>query len=70
MKNNDGLNYHIHGESDLEINIRPKKKKKFPKETKDEYFERLDRAIDTLDKNKNVRSFSTAEFQAFAESKL
>jgi hypothetical protein len=60
----------LNGESDLEINIRPKKKKKFPKETKEEYFERLDRAIDTLDKNKNVLSFSTSEFQAFAESKL
>ncbi len=60
----------LNGESDLEINIRPKKKKKFPKETKDEYFKRIDNAIDTLDKNKNTVSFSTTEFQAFAESKL
>ncbi len=60
----------LNGESDLEINIRPKKKKKFPKETKDEYFERIDRAIDMLDKNKNLISFSSAEFQTFVEAKL
>jgi hypothetical protein len=60
----------LNGESDLVINIRPKKKKKFPKETKDEYFARLDRAIDNFDNKRNLVSFSTTEFQTYAESKL
>ncbi len=60
----------LNGESDLVINIRPKKKKKFPKETKDQYFARLDNAIDNFEKSRNLVSFSTAEFQTFAESKL
>ena len=60
----------INGESDLVINIRPKKSVKFPKETKEEYFNRLDRAIENLENNRNLVNFSTTEFQNFAESKL
>lgn len=60
----------LNGESDLVINIRPKKTKKFPKETKEEYFARLNSAIDNLENKKNVVSFSTTEFQTYAESKL
>lgn len=60
----------LNGESDLVINIRPKKKVKFPKENKDEYFARLDRAIDNLENKHNIVSFSTSEFQTYAEAKL
>lgn len=58
----------LNGESDLVINIKPKKKQ-FPKETRDEYFTRLDSAIVSLDKNNSIQ-FSTTEFQEFAQSKL
>jgi hypothetical protein len=58
----------LNGESDLVINIKPKKKQ-FPKETRDEYFSRLDKAIAHLDNNKSIQ-FSTTEFQEFAAAKL
>jgi hypothetical protein len=44
----------LNGESDLVINIRPKKKQ-FPKETRDEYFSRLDKAIAQLDNHKSIQ---------------
>ena len=60
----------LNGESDVTINIRPKKKKSFPKESKEEYFNRLDKAIDNLENNRNSIVFTTTEFQELAESKL
>jgi hypothetical protein len=60
----------LNGESDVTINIRPNKKKIFPKETKEEYFKRLDTAIDNLEKNRNIISFTNAEFQKFAETQI
>jgi hypothetical protein len=58
----------LNGESDLVINIKPKKKQ-FPKETSEEYFKRLDNAIAQLDKNKSIQ-FSTTEFQEFTQAQL
>ncbi len=60
----------LNGESDVTISIRPKKKKSFPKESKEAYFHRLDRAIDNLENNRNLMAFTASEFQEFAESKL
>ena len=60
----------LNGESDVTINITPKKKKSFPKETPKEYLKRLNKAIDNLDNNRNLIAFSSIEFQEFAESKL
>ena len=60
----------LNGESDVTISIRPKKKKSFPKESKEAYFNRLDKAIDNLENSKNLVSFTTTEFQEFAETKL
>ena len=58
------------GESEIVINIRPKKKKAFPKETKEAYFARLDRALDNLDQKRNVVTLTVEEFEAFADSKV
>ncbi len=60
----------LNGESEVTINITPKKKKNFPKETQKEYLKRLDKAIEILENNRNLIAFSTIEFQEFAESKL
>ena len=60
----------LNGESDVTISIRPKKKKSFPKETREEYFNRLDNAIDNLENNRNLVAFTTTEFQELVESKL
>jgi len=60
----------VNGESDVIINVRPKKKKGFPKETKEAYFARLDRALDNLDQQRNTVTFTVEEFEAFADSKL
>ena len=60
----------LNGESDVTISIKPKKKKSFPKESKEEYFNRLDKAIDNLENNRNSIVFTTTEFQELAESKL
>ena len=60
----------LNGESDVTINITPKKKKNFPKETQEEYFKRLDKAIDNVENNRNLIAFSTTEFQEFAQPKL
>ena len=60
----------LNGESDVTISIRPKKKKAFPKESKEAYFNRLDKAIDNLENNRNSIVFTTTEFQELAQSKL
>ena len=60
----------LNGESELVINISPKKKKKFPTETAETYFKRIDRSINALENKTNLINFSTAEFQTFVESKL
>ena len=60
----------LNGESDVTISIRPKKKKPFPKESKEAYFNRIDKAIDNLENNKNSIVFTTTEFQELAQSKL
>jgi superfamily I DNA and RNA helicase len=60
----------VNGESEVVINIRPKKKKGFPKETKEAFFARLDRAIDNLDQKQNRATFTVEEFETFAEPKL
>jgi hypothetical protein len=60
----------LNGESDVIISIRPKKKKSFPKESKEDYFNRLDKAIDNLENNRNLMAFTATEFQEFAEAKL
>ena len=60
----------LNGESDVTISIRPKKKKSFPKESKEAYFIRLDKAIDNLENNRKSIVFTTTEFQELAQSKL
>mgnify|MGYP000002171055 CR=1 FL=1 len=60
----------LNGESELVINISLKKKKKFPTETAETYFKRIDRSINALENKTNLINFSTAEFQTFVESKL
>lgn len=60
----------LNGESDVTISIRPKKKKSFPKESKEAYFNRIDKAIDNLENNRNSIVFTTTEFQELAQSKL
>ena len=60
----------LNGESDVTISIRPKKKKSFPKESKEAYFNRLDKVIDNLENNRNSIVFTTTEFQELAQSKL
>jgi len=60
----------LNGESELVINISPKKNKKFPTETSETYFKRIDRSKNALENKTNLIKFSTAEFQTFAESKL
>lgn len=60
----------LNGESELVINISPKKNKKFPTETSETYFKRIDCSENALENKTNLIKFSTAEFQTFAESKL
>ncbi len=60
----------VYGESEVVINIRPKKKKAFPKETKKAYFARIDRALDNLDQKRNGVTFSVEEFEAYSDSKV
>jgi hypothetical protein len=59
----------INGESEVIINVRPKKKKGFPKETKEAYFARIDRALDNLDQKRNLVTFSQEEFETLADFK-
>jgi hypothetical protein len=56
----------VNGESEVVINIRPKKKKGFPKETKEAYLARIDRALDNLDQKRNVVTFTLEEFETQA----
>jgi hypothetical protein len=58
----------VNGESEVIINVRPKKKKGFPKETKEAYFARIDRALDNLDQKRNLVTFSVEEFEALTGS--
>lgn len=60
----------INGESEIVINIRPKKKKAFPKESREAYSARLDRALDNLDQKRNGITFTVEEFELFANSKV
>jgi len=58
----------VNGESEVIINVRPKKKKGFPKESKEDYFARIDRALDNLDQQRNVVEFSLKEFEAISDT--
>jgi len=60
----------INGESEVVINIRPKKKKSFPKETKEAYYARIDQALDSLDQKRNGVTFSIKEFEVYSDSKV
>jgi len=57
----------VNGESEVIINVRPKKKKGFPKESREDYFARIDRALDNLDQQRNVVEFSLKEFEALSD---
>ncbi len=60
----------VYGESEVVINIRPKKKKSFPKETKEAYYARIDHALDNLDQKRNGVTFSIKEFEVYSDSKV
>jgi hypothetical protein len=60
----------LHGESDVIINIRPKKKRTFPMENKEAYFARLDKSLASLNGKKEIVTFSVDEFNSFVDSKL
>jgi hypothetical protein len=49
-------------DNEVVISVRPKKKR-FPKETRDEYFSRINRSLDLLDKKQGTVSFSVEEFE-------
>jgi hypothetical protein len=49
-------------DSEVVISVRSKKKG-FPKETREEYFSRINRALDNLDNNKGIVSFTVEEFE-------
>jgi hypothetical protein len=44
----------LYEESEVTINIRPKRKKPFPQESKEAYFARLDKALANLDAKRLV----------------
>jgi hypothetical protein len=49
-------------DSEVVISVRSKKKG-FPKETREEYFSRINRALDNLDKKQGTVSFTVEEFE-------
>jgi DNA relaxase NicK len=49
-------------DNEVVISVRPKKKG-FPKETREEYFSRINRSLDALDKKQGTVSFSVEEFE-------
>jgi hypothetical protein len=49
-------------DSEVVISVRSKKKG-FPKETREEYFARINRALDDLDNRRNVVSYTVEEFE-------
>lgn len=56
-------------DSEVVISVHSKKKG-FPKETREEYFSRIDRALDNLDKKRGTVSFTVDEFEKLNESTL
>jgi DNA relaxase NicK len=49
-------------DNEVVISVRSKKKE-FPKETRDDYFSRINRALDALDNKQGTVSFSAEEFE-------
>jgi hypothetical protein len=49
-------------DSEVVISVRSKKKG-FPKETREEYFSRINTALDNLDNKRGIVSFTTEDFE-------
>jgi hypothetical protein len=56
-------------DSEVVISVRSKKRG-FPKETREEYFSRINRALDNLDNKRGLVSFTVEEFEHLNEPSL
>ena len=56
-------------DSEVVISVRSKKRG-FPKETREEYFARINRSLDSLDNRHGMVAFTVEEFEKFTESSL
>lgn len=54
--------------AEITINVRSSKKKN--KQSRDAYFEQLNNAIDNVENDRNLVSFTMEEFQKLAEKQL
>jgi hypothetical protein len=56
-------------DSEVVISVRSKKRG-FPKETREEYFARINRALDNLDNKRGTVTFTVDEFEKLNEPSL
>jgi hypothetical protein len=54
--------------AEIIINVRPSKKKE--KQSHEAYFEQLNKAVDNIENNRNLVSFSIEEFEKFSKQQL
>ena len=54
--------------AEITINVQTAKKKR--KQSRDAYFEQLNKAIDNIENDRNLVSFSIEDFQKLAEKQL